>query len=92
MVTLKCGCVLTENIIHFQKKFYDENGMPRDAILVRHTHQNFVNVCGKCGYKQKMINEAEEIKLKIAKKQFDVLVGNCEIIEPESEEEPEVNQ
>ena len=30
MMTLKCGCVLTENAIHFQKKLYDENGQLRD--------------------------------------------------------------
>ena len=91
MVTLKCGCVLTENTIHFQKKLYDGDGRPRDFILVRHTHQNFVNVCGKCGYKQKIINEGEEVKLRIAKKQFDILVSENEAVEPESEEEPEVN-
>ena len=38
-----------------------------------------------------MINEGEEVKLRIAKKQFDILVSENEAVEPESEEEPEVN-
>lgn len=67
---------MTYNDIHFEKRLNDEEGKWRDTILVKHQVKNFVNVCGKCGYKQKMINEGENLKLQIARKQFNIFVGD----------------
>ena len=74
---LPCGCVMTSNEITFSKKIYEEDGrIIKDTIYVSHRYKNFVNICGKCGFKEEMINKGENLKLKISKKQFDIFMGD----------------
>ena len=79
MTTLECGCRIMEDRIKMKQNITDDKGHLQNIILYPdHIYKHFINVCGKCGHKASIFNKGEDIKLKIAQKQFNVLKGEDE--------------
>ena len=76
MTTLECGCRIMEDRITMKHETTNENGNLRSRTYYPdHIYKHFINVCGKCCRKASIFNRGEDIKLKIAQKQFNVLKG-----------------
>ena len=68
-----------EDRIKMKQNISDDKGHLQNIILYPdHIYKHFINVCGKCGHKASIFNKGEDIKLEIAKKQFNVLKGEDE--------------
>ena len=76
MTTLECGCRIMEDRIKMKQNITDDKGNLSNIVLYPdHIYKHFINVCGKCCRKASIFNKGEDIKLKIAQKQFNVLKG-----------------
>ena len=76
MTTLECGCRIMEDRIKMKQNITDDKGNLSNIVLYPdHIYKHFINVCGKCCRKASIFNRGEDIKLKIAQKQFNVLKG-----------------
>ena len=76
MTTLECGCRIMEDRMKMKQNITDDKGNLSNIVLYPdHIYKHFINVCGKCCRKASIFNRGEDIKLKIAQTQFNVLKG-----------------